>query len=188
MGQPLSALPTECPWISHDGKPCLSPLASISVVEMVCQTNPTAVLDLIIAEGAEAREKSKRGGTREDWETKEAVETSPEYEYRYYLQLQKPAHELLRQWCGYRSVSAHDRLLAAEAEVNRLDVLLARSVDCLRKFNESSAAAIENEHEKDRITPYNIRPVPDRPLEPMRSPSLKFQAVSAGRAGRSGTG
>ncbi len=61
--------------------------------------------------------------------------------------------------------------MSAEPAVNRLDILLAWSVDYLawsvdyiRRSNESTAAAIESEHEKDRITPYNIRPVPQRPL------------------------
>jgi hypothetical protein len=172
-GQPLSAFQTGFAWILHDGKPCLSPLASMSVVEMACRKNPTPVLDLVMAEEAEAREKSKRGGTVEDWETRKLVDTSPQDEYQYYLRRQKPIHELLRQWCGYRSVTIHERLLAAEAEVKRLDVLLAWSVDCLRRVNESTAAAIEEEHEKDRITPYNIRPVPERPLEPHEIPVIE---------------
>lgn len=172
-GQPLSAFQAELAWIVHDGKPCLSPLASLSVVEMACRKNPTAVLDLVLAEETEAREKSKRGGTVEDWETRKPVDTSPPYEYEYYLRRKKPIHELLRQWCGYRSVTAHERLLAAEAEVNRLDVLLAWSVDSIRRSNESTAAAIEKEHEEDRITPYNFRPVPQRPLEPHEIPVIQ---------------
>ncbi|MDI3242238.1 hypothetical protein QK292_11305 [Arthrobacter sp. AL08] len=82
-------------------------------------------------------------------------------------------HELLRQWCGYRSVTAHERLFAAEAEVNHLDALLAWSVDCIRQFNESTAAAIEKEHEGERITPYNIRSVPHRPPEPVEIPAIE---------------
>lgn len=172
-GQPLSALSAEHSWIIHNGSPCLSQRASLAVVEMACRRNPTPILEWILAEETEAREKCKRGGTHEDWETKESVSTSPEYEYRYYLRFEKPVHEILRQWCGYRAVSAHERLLAAAAEVNRLDALLAWSVDSLRRFTESSAAAIESEHEKDRITPYNIRPVPQRPLEPHEIPVIK---------------
>ncbi|MCI9872786.1 hypothetical protein [Arthrobacter humicola] len=172
-GQPLSAFQAKHSWIGYDGKPCLSPLASLSVVEMACRKNPTPVLDLVMAEEADVREKSKRGGTTEDWETRKPVETSPRYEYEFYVRWKKPVHELLRQWCGYRSVTAHERLLAAEAEVNRLDVLLAWSVDCIRRTNESTAEAIEKEHEEDRITPYNLRPVPQRPLEPHEIPVIQ---------------
>ena len=141
-GQPLSAFQAEHSWIVHDGEPCLSPLASLSVVEMACRKNPTPVLDLVMTEEAEVREKSKRGGTAEDWETRKPVETSPRYEYEFYVRWKKPVQELLRQWCGHRSVTAHERLLAAEAEVNRLDVLLAWSVNCIRRVNESTAEAI----------------------------------------------
>lgn len=172
-GQPLSVVQTEFSSIVDDGKPCLSPLASLSVVEMACRKNPAPVLDLIMAEETEAREKSKRGGTVDDWETREPLDTSPQYEYQYYVRRKKPIHEILRQWCGYRSVTAHERLLSAEAEVNRLDILLARSVDYVRRIDESTAAAIEKEHEEDRITPYNIRPVPQRPLEPHEIPVIE---------------
>lgn len=170
---PLDALPTNHSWITYNGKPCLSPLASLTIAEWACHQNPAPVLERILAEEAEAREKSKRGGTSEDWETREPTEASPEYEYERYLRWTKPIHELLRQWCGYRSVTAHERLLAAEAEVNRLDVLLAWSVDYIRRSNESIAATVESEHETDRITPYNIRPVPQRPLEPHEIPVIE---------------
>ncbi len=36
-GQPLSTFQAELAWIVDDGKPCLSPLASLSVVEMACR-------------------------------------------------------------------------------------------------------------------------------------------------------
>lgn len=75
-GQPLSLIQTEFSWIENDGKPCLSPLASLSVVEMACRKNPNPVLDLIMAEETEAREKSKRGGITEDWETR-SLSTPP---------------------------------------------------------------------------------------------------------------
>ncbi|MDQ0676554.1 hypothetical protein QFZ36_004180 [Pseudarthrobacter siccitolerans] len=173
MGQPLADVQTKFSCVVHDGESCLSPRASLSVVELACHKNPTPVLDLVIAEEAKAREKAKRGGTVEDWETKKPVDTSPQYEHGYYLRRQKPIHEILRQWCGYRSVTAHERLLAAEAEVNRLDVLLAWSVDYIRRIDESTAAMIEKEHEEDRITSYNIRPVPQRPLEPHEIPRVQ---------------
>jgi hypothetical protein len=46
----------------------------------------------------------------------------------------------------------------------------------MRRVNESIAAAIEEEHEKERITPYNIRPVPERPLEPHEIPVIEVSS------------
>jgi hypothetical protein len=124
-GQSVAAFQTGFSWLVHDGKLVLSPRAALSVVELACRRNPGPVLDLVMAEEAVAREKSKRGGTTKDWESREETTTSPEFEYDNYLRWQKPVHEILRQWCGYRAVTAHERLLAAEAEVNRLNILLA---------------------------------------------------------------
>jgi hypothetical protein len=162
-GQAVAAFQTEFYWLVHDGKLVLSPRAALSVAELACRKNPAPVLDLVMAEEAVAREKSKRGGTAKDWETRDETTTSPEFEYDYYLRWQKPVHEILRQWCGYRAVTRHERLLAAEAEVNRLNIILAQAVDRLRGTNEGAAEMIEKEHEEDRITPYTIRPVPQRP-------------------------
>lgn len=171
-GRPWTDLPADHTWITYESKPRLSPLASLSIAEMICRNNPTPVLDRVMAEEAESREKVKRGAETENWETRETVSTTPEYEYRSYLRWNKPRHELLRQWCGYRTVTAHERLLAAEAEVNRLDSLLAKSVDWLREYSETSADLIDGEHEEDRITPLNIRPIPDRPLQPNEIPII----------------
>ncbi|WP_369745680.1 hypothetical protein [Paenarthrobacter sp. AMU7] len=171
-GCPWTDLPADRSWITYESKPRLSPLASLSIAEMICHNNPGTVLDRIMAEEAESREKVKRGGETEDWETRATVPTTPEYEYRSYLRWNKPRHELLRQWCGYRAVTTHERLLAAEAEVNRLDSLLARTVDWLREYSKSGAEIIDREHEEDRITPLNIRPIPDRPLQPHEIPVI----------------
>lgn len=175
-GRPVSAFQAEFSWMIHDGEVCLSPRASASVVELACRRNSGAVLDLVMAEETEAREKSKRGGQIQDWETRELVDTSAEFEYEYYLRRKRPIHDILRQWCGYQSVTAYERLLAAEAEVNRLDVLLAWAVDYVRRNDESMAAMIEKEHEGDRITPYNIRPVAQRPLQPHEIPHIEIPA------------
>lgn len=175
-GQAVAGFQTDFSWLVQDGKVILSPRAALSVVERACHTNPGPVLDMVMAEEAVAREKSKRGGTTKHWETREEITTSPEYEYDDYLRWQKPVHEILRQWCGYGAVSAHERLLAAEAEVKRLDILLAEAVDRLRKRDEGAAEMIEREHEEDRITAYAIRPVPQRPLKPHEIPRIEVPA------------
>lgn len=172
-GQTVAAFQARFSWLVHDGEVFLSPRASLAVVELACRRNPAPVLDLVMAEEAVAREKSKRGGTIENWETREPVATSAEFEYDYYLRRQRPIHEILRQWCGYGSVTAHERLLAAEAEVNRLDVLLTWAVDHIRRTDKGTAEMIEREHEEDRITPYTIRPVPQRPLKPHEIPRIE---------------
>ncbi|BCW35874.1 hypothetical protein StoSoilA2_19300 [Arthrobacter sp. StoSoilA2] len=148
-GQTVAAFQARFSWLVHDGDVFLSPRAAL------------------------AREKSKQGGTIENWETREPLTTSAEFEYDYYLRRQKPVHEILRQWCGYGSVTAHERLLAAEAEVNRLDVLLTWAVDHIRTTDKGTAEMIEREHEEDRITPYTIRPVPQRPLKPHEIPRIE---------------
>lgn len=169
----ISALLRDRAWTKYDGKPCLSPLASLTVAEMACRKRPGPVLEWIMAEEAQAREKSKRGWQREDYSTRQTVDTSPEYEYSYYLRSDKPKHELLRQWCGYRAVTAHERLVAAEAEVARLNILLAQAVDHLREYTKISADIIESDHEKERITPQSIRPVPQRPLDLNEAPVVQ---------------
>ncbi|WP_447002334.1 hypothetical protein ACRAKI_21665 [Saccharothrix isguenensis] len=116
------------------------------------------VLDWVIKNESEYREKTKRG-------------SDPEWEYRWYLEHGRPRHELLRGWCGHRAVTMQERLAAAEAEVQRLDVLVARLVDQLKgKGHSIFADVIERVHEEERITPANYRPVVDRPLKPSEIP------------------
>ena len=80
-------------------------------------------------------------------------------------------HELLRQWCGHRAVTFQERLLAAEAENHRLDVLVADLIEALKGSGRADLAAYyEREHERDRITAHNARPVVDRPLDPWELP------------------
>ncbi|MEW1812517.1 hypothetical protein AB0284_17650 [Pseudarthrobacter phenanthrenivorans] len=124
----------------------------------------------------EAWRRLRAGGTTKNLESREETATSPEFEYDYYLCWQQPVHEILRQWCGYRAVTAHERLLAAEAEVKRLDILLAEAVDRLRRMDEGAAEMIEREHEEERITAYAIRPVPQRPLKPHEIPRIEVPA------------
>lgn len=154
-----------------EGDLVLAPSAALLIAEHACRRFPQPVLDMVLKEEAEAREKCKRGGTHPGWERSETTRTSPEWEYRWYLEYDRPRHELLRQWCGHKAVSGYERLLAAEAECHRLDELLARTLDALRTDGRDGLAdALEREHEQERITAYNVRPVPDRPLQPWEIP------------------
>jgi hypothetical protein len=88
-----------------------------------------------------------------------------------YLKYWRPLHELLRQWCGHRAVTLQERLGAAESEVHRLDVMVSRLIDGLKKDGQDFfARVIEEEHEAERITPEKLRPVVERPLHPFEIP------------------
>lgn len=173
MDQPLSKIQEEGVWIEYDGEPCFSPSTSLRIAESICRKNPQPILDRVMTEEAQARTKSKHGGKTEDGETRKEIPTSPEEEYARYLRWEKPTHEILQQWCGYRAVTAHERLLAAEAENHRLDELLGRTVEIIRGTNEHLADGIDDEHENERVTPYSIRPVPQRPLQPNEIPVIR---------------
>lgn len=154
-----------------EGTLILASAASLVIAEHACRRNPQPVLDSVLADEAEARQKSKRGGTGPTGQDDDPVPTSPEHEYRFYRAYHRPRHELLRQWCGHRAVTAHERLLAAEAECHRLDELLARTLDALRAAGSTGLAdGLEREHETERITADTIRPVPERPLHPSELP------------------
>lgn len=85
--------------------------------------------------------------------------------------MNRPVHEIIRQWCGYRAVSYQERLAAAEAETRRLDVVLARAIDDLRASGKDIFAGfLEEEHERRRITPARVRPMVERPLSPSEMP------------------
>lgn len=130
-----------------------------------------------MTEEAEIRELCKRGRKRKGSLHGEIVESTPEWEYQYYLEHTKLVHELLRQWCGYRAVSAHERLAAAESEVRRLDLLLTQTIDSLRASNKPLLAQyFEEEQERERILPHRVRAVPNRPLEISEMPIVKVPA------------
>lgn len=59
-----------------------------------------------------------------------------------------------------------ERLTAAEAEVRRLDILLATLVDRLREHDKFGADVYEHDHDENRIRAETIRPLIDRPLAP----------------------
>jgi hypothetical protein len=159
-----------------EGVLMLSPEGSLRVAEAICRAHPAEVVAWIMAEEAKIRELCKRGRSYKGIDGEER-ETSPEWEYSYYLKRDKPLHELLRQWCGYRAVTFHERLAAAEAEVRRLDVLVAQVIDYLRERDDKIYAdVVEEEHERYRVTPERVRPVADRPLRPDEIPVIEVPA------------
>ena len=116
------------------------------------------------------RERTKHGRLTTDL-NKKSYTTSPEWEYRWYLEHGRPLHKLLRSWCGQRGVTMQERLGAAEAEVHRLDQLIVRLLDEIERQGQSiSVDYIARAHEEERITVANHRPVVDCPLKPSEIP------------------
>jgi hypothetical protein len=149
-------------WLSAEG--------SLLIAEAACRVDPMPVLNWVMTDERRCRDACKRGtpGTRVGGEK---YTSSPEGEYAFYLEHDRPVHELLREWCGHRAVSFQERLEAAQAEVQRLDELIARAADALRRNKlDEMATWLDQEHERDRVTPYTIRPAVERPLDPRAIP------------------
>lgn len=158
-------------WFERDGTTLLSPAAALICAELACHQNPVPILDWIIGEEKEIRGRCKRGRQFQAYDNPGETRTSdPEWEYQSYLRHHKALHELLRQWCGHRAVTFQERLTAAESEVLRLDILVARLIDIVKERNEMLADVLERQHDEERITAYTVRPVPDRPLKPSEIP------------------
>lgn len=155
-------------FIQEGGDIWFSPRGAATIAELAARARPTALLDEVLKEENEYRDRARRGW-RPSYERGGGID--PDWEYSYYLEHIKPTHELLRQWCGHRAVRDDERLRAAEAEVHRLDVLLTRAVDALRRRDQAILAdAIEDEQIQERITAATVRPVVERPLAPNEIP------------------
>lgn len=166
IGVPVTAVADRVESFDRDGTPMLSPEGTLLVAEYACRVAPMPVLDWMLQDEVECRQRCKRGAKFTSMLDKEEHTSSPEWEYEWYRQHHRPLHELLRQWCGHRAITMHERLAAAEAEAHRLDVLVANLIDSLRQHNASTFADMfERRYEDERITPYSIRPVVDRPLK-----------------------
>lgn len=148
-----------------DGSTFVSPSFVPLMCELACRANPMPILDVVRKEEEEKREECKRVRTIELFRGEERT-IYPEQSYASYLELWRPTHELLRQWCGHRAVTFQERLTAAEAEVKRLEGLLIRTIDIVKRSDERSAEWIEREMDTERILPENVRPVVDRPIPP----------------------
>lgn len=165
LGVDFDELMVGVPAFDLGGVLMVSPEGTLLISEAMCARRPADVLAWVMAEEADIRESCKRGSRIQSSSGRVNATTSPEWEYEWYLKEHKPRHELLRQWCGHRAVTFHERLNAAEAEVRRLDVLVARLIDSAReKGNDLFADFMEEEHNKERITAEKIRPVVERPL------------------------
>jgi hypothetical protein len=180
MKRPLIDIMDRVEWFEHDDVLELSADGTLLIAEFACRAIPVPVLDKVMASEAEAREHCKRGQTYKGLDGAERT-TTPEWEYEWYRNRLRPCHELLRQWCGHRSVTFYERLTAAEAEVRRLDILIARVIDTLKQHDAIYADIYEREHNEERISPESVRPVVDRPLAPWEMPVIEMPARRRGR-------
>ena len=170
VGITVDDLLTQADWFERDEDVILSPEGTLMIAEYACRINPTPVLDWIVAEEKVFREKTKNGHLTTDL-NKKPYTTSPEWEYRWYLEQGRPLHELLRSWCGQRAVTMRERLGAAEAEVQRLDQLIVQLLDEIKTYGQPmNVDYIARALEEERIIAANHRPVVDRPLKPSEVP------------------
>ncbi|MEU7570094.1 hypothetical protein [Micromonospora sp. NPDC049240] len=168
IGGPIDDILASAEWFDHDGRTILSPAGTLQLVEAACRAHPIQVLDLVIEQEAQSRHKCKFGGDHRVG--RDSRSTTPEWEYDWYRRHDRPRHELLRQWCGHRAVTHHERFLAAEAATHRLDILVTDLLKALDNLGEhEQAARFAKDHECDRITPHTMRPVVERPLHPSES-------------------
>lgn len=172
IGTPVQSIAERCYSFTEQDDLIMSPDGAIMIAELACRRYPEPVLDIVLKEEAEARERCKNGRVSEYArdDDGEYIHISPEREWARYQQDTRPRLELLRQWCGYRAVTFDERLRAAESEARRLDLLLARAIEELGVHDERTADSLTEAHEKERITPERIRPVIDRPLAPWEMP------------------
>jgi hypothetical protein len=168
---PMEQMLESITWFEHSDGTMLSPRGTLLVAEALCRANPLPVLDLVAEQEATARHKCKHSADGVNPLTREKERSLPEEEYDTYRRFDRPRFELLRQWCGHRAITVHERLMAAEAENQRLDVLVTELIRALAEASDKKRAkSFAEEHERERITPETIRPTVDRPLHPSEIP------------------
>ncbi|TAJ49661.1 MAG: hypothetical protein EPO52_01495 [Herbiconiux sp.] len=149
----------------HEESLIVSAEGSLAIAELLCRGNPQKMLAWVEEQEAEIRMRVKHGHEFVSPLDNEEKYSPPEREWKIYLERERPVFELIRQFCGYKAVNERDRLQAAEAEVNRLDILAASAIERLRELGDDARAdQLAEEHDRDRITPALVRPPIDRPL------------------------
>ncbi|TFF10545.1 hypothetical protein [Cellulosimicrobium funkei] len=154
---------------TYEGALWTSAEGTVRIAQAAAAAHSVPVLAWVHEDERSCRQHTKHG--RPSTTGDKGDHTNPDWEFEYYLEHTRPVHELLRQWCGHRAVVFHERLVAAEREVHRLDELLARALGELRNSGAATSAdVLGEEHERDRVTPYNVRPLVERPLTPVEIP------------------
>lgn len=164
-GMSLTALKERVVWFVEGTHCVLAPEGSMILAEAACRSNPAAILDWVVAEELEQQKLVTEGEDVTSLLDGEEYHYSPQQKYRHYLERYRPVHELLRQWCGHQGVSAQERVDAAETEVGRLNDLVSNAIaEFKRRGDQGYADQLRREFHEDRITPWNVRPIVDRPL------------------------
>lgn len=177
MGSALGAIQENVEWFQHGGVTMLSPEGMVQVAAALCRANAPGVLADVLEDEERIRIECATGYTGK-MRKGEPVFTEPDWSWESYLEIDRPIHELLRQWCGHRAVSAQERLEASEQEVHRLDRLLDRALQNLEtRAPAHIAKALRHEHTRERITPTSVRPV----VAPKAEPEVHFVPTRRGR-------
>ncbi|WP_446224817.1 hypothetical protein ACTWPB_06715 [Nocardia sp. IBHARD005] len=180
VGTSLEEITSSIAAFDLDGTWVLSPAGSLLVAELACLRHPAVILDWVMEAEEKARDLCISGRRFQAYDGSGERTSSPEWEYKWYVERERPLHELLRQLCGHRAVSVYERVTAAEAEVLRLERIVRRLIEALQDHNHSLAEVIEREHETERITPTNVRPEIERPKSPWEMP-VRYVKVRAPR-------
>ncbi|KXP07935.1 MULTISPECIES: hypothetical protein [Tsukamurella] len=179
LGCTLDELAARAPVDLEADPPIIGREGTLIAAELICRRSPQPILDDIHEEELKARHACKHGApNRVKLRPDDPDTTSPEWEWYWYLKDIRPRHELLRQWCGFRAVSADERRRAAEEEARRLDLLLTEAIEALKHHNEWEARAFAERQEDGRITPERVRPQIDRPLKPHEIPVREVKVRS----------
>ncbi|WP_037183867.1 hypothetical protein [Rhodococcoides fascians] len=167
LGIPSGQLLEDFESVIVNGLPIVSGMTSLYICEMACRNNPMPVLDDLRERETEAMIRSK-AGHNEPYRggKKPRVSYTPHEDHEYYLRSLRPEFELIRQWCGNRAVSFQERMIAAEQECHRLELIV---VDALKRIYELEGEsrqfhAIRDDYSLRRITPESVRPIVERPL------------------------
>lgn len=148
----------------------LGPAATLVLAAAAARAQSQAVLAWVDEDERKVRHLVKNGREATSL-AGETYTTSPEWEYQWYLEHHRPVNELLREWCGHRAITTFERLAAAEAEVLRLDQIIEQLLtEAERLPTPGNVTWIARDYEAERITPYNVRTLVERPLKPSEIP------------------
>jgi hypothetical protein len=152
--------------VEFDGGLLVSGMATLCICELACRTNPMPMLDDLRERETEAMIRSKNGHTEHRQGLKGGEAFTAYEDHERYLTFQRPEFELIRQWCGNRAVSFQERMIAAEQECHRLELVL---INALKRIHDTEGESWEFRRLRDdynigRVTPESVRPIVERPL------------------------
>lgn len=165
VGMSLNRLTDQVVHFTNSGNTILSPEGSMIIAEASCRSNPEPILDWVVSEELKQQKLVTDGEDFTSLLDGEEYHFSPQQKYRHYLKHYRPVHELLRQWCGHRAVTAQERVDAAEAEVGRLNDIVSEAIaEFERGGDQPYADQVRRDFHENRISSWNVRPIVDRPL------------------------